>query len=161
MRRLAFLLLLLGPVLCNGQSFNRPLTEAVRMPRPAILQLIAHLEKHENYPVMPERFTQLPTFNVLHPSQRELTDGIYYFISSAHDTGNLFINRKGKITVLLNSSTAEILTAYSTYLKRNPLPEATEIAYLSAISAFLKHQYKSRKEMIKSGALQELKQGAR
>ena len=157
MKILAFFSLLLGPLLCNGQSFNWPLKEAVKVPRPVILQLIAHLEKHENYPVMPEKFTQLPTFNVLHPSQRDLTDGIYYFISSAHDTGNLFINRKGKIKVLVNNSTSGILTAYSTYLKQNPLPETTEIEYLSAISAFLKHQYKSRKELVQSGGLEELK----
>ena len=157
MRTFALLLLLLGPLLCNGQNFNRPLKEAVKVPRPVVLQLIAHLEKHENYPMMPERFTQLPTFNVLHPSKRDFTDGLYYFISSAHDTGNLFINGKGKVTVLVNSSTAGLLAAYSAYLKQNPLPEATEIEYLSAISAFLKHQYKSRKELVKSGGLQELK----
>ncbi len=150
-------LFLLGALFCTGQSFNWSIKDEVKVPRPVVLQLTAYLEKNENYPVMPEKFTHLPTFNVLHPSQRSFTDGIYFFFYGAHDTGRLFINRKGKITVLMNSSTAGILTTYSAYLKQNPLPEATELEYLSAISAFLKHQYKSRKELVQSGALLELK----
>jgi hypothetical protein len=149
--------MLLGPALCNGQSFNWSLQDAIRVPRPVTSELIKYLEKHENYPVMPERFTQLPTFNVLHPSQKEYTDGMFFFFYDAHDTGRLFINRKGKITVLDNSSTSAILSSYTVFLKHNPVPEITKIEYLSAISAFLKHQYKSRKELIMSGGLQELK----
>ena len=142
---------------CNGQSFNWSLKETVKVPQPVILELTKYLEKHENYPVMPARFTQLPTFNVLHPTKRDFVDGIYFFFYNEHDTGRLFINRKGKITVLDNSSTSGILTAYTAYLKKSQLPENTEIEYLSAISAFLKHQYKSRKELVQSGGLQELK----
>lgn len=157
MKTLTLVLLMFGPMFCNGQNFNWSLKDATRVPRPVTRELTKYLEKHENYPVVPERFTQLPTFNVLHPSQKNYTDGIYFFFYDAHDTGRLFINRKGKITILENGSTSGILTAYTTYLKQNPLPETTEIEYLSAISAFLKHQYKSRKELVQSGGLQELK----
>lgn len=157
MKNLALLFLMFSSLLCNGQSFNWPLKDEVKVPRPVVLQLTAYLEKEEDYPVMPEKFTHLPTFNVLHPSQRTFVDGIYFFYYNAHDTGRLFINRKGKVTVLKGGSILGILANYSTYLKQNPLPEITQIEYLSAISAFLKHQYKSRKELVESGALLELK----
>jgi len=157
MKTISLFILLFVPTLCIGQSFNWPSKQAVKLPRSVILELTKYLEKHEGYPVMPAQFTQIPTFNILHPTQKEYVEGIYFFTYNEHDTGKLFINRKGKITILADESTAGMLLTYAAFLKQNSLPEITQIAYLSAISAFLKHQYETHKALVKSGGLQELK----
>ena len=79
------------------------------------------------------------------------------FKSSVHDSGQLFINQKGKIVILRNGSVSEILADYSSFLKQHKLPEATQLAYLSAIAAFMQYQYKDMQELIKLGVLLQLK----
>lgn len=157
MKKLVFLFLFSSTLCCKGQSFNRSIKDQVKVPRSVVLQLTAFLKKHENYPVMPEMFTRFRVFNVLHPTQKNFTDGLYYFIYGSHDSGTLFINRKNKITVFKNGPTAEMLANYAAYLEQNHLAETTQLDYLAAIAAFMKYRYKDQKELVKSGALQELK----
>ena len=93
---------------------------------------------NEHWGVVPERFTALPVYNVLHPKQRAFTEGIYYNTGNVHDAGRLFIYRKGKLTFLRSGSTQAVLADYLTFLRSNPLPEKTQVAYLSAVADFLR-----------------------
>jgi hypothetical protein len=123
---------------CYGQLFHWPASYVVQVPRPVFLQLKEQVQVKEHWGVAPERFTVLPVYNVLHPKQRAFTDGIYYNIGSVHDSGRLFIYRGGKLTFLRGYSTKALLADYIAFLKHNPLPEKTQVAYLSAVANFLK-----------------------
>ena len=102
-------------------------------------------------------YPYLPVYNVLAPKEKRFVDGVYCFIQSVHSSGEVFIYRKGKTTVLGSGSTLKLLTAYTTYLKRNPLPEAIQLDYLAAITAFAKYYYRDQRELVEAGALEELK----
>lgn len=156
MKRL-FLLLLLIPSLCVGQSFNRPAKEAIKLPHSVFMQIKEYLEKHEGEPVVPEKFLYYPTFNIQNRAERAFVDGIYFFVNGEHDSGTLLINRKGKVTILPSNTPISVIEAYATFLKKNSLPETTQISYLASITAFLKYRQKDQQELVKSGGLEELK----
>ena len=52
---------------------------------------------------------------------------------------------------------AIMYTELETALKQHQLPEALQLAYLSAIAAFMQFRYKDQQMLIKSDALMELK----
>ena len=79
------------------------------------------------------------------------------FVTSVHGFGQLFINHNGKIAILRNGSVPEILADYSSFLKQHQLPEAKQLIYFSAIAAFMQCRYKNIEELVKAGALDELK----
>ncbi|WP_162910746.1 hypothetical protein [Hymenobacter oligotrophus] len=87
-------------------------------------------------------------------SEKRFVNGIYYFTHSSHDSGRLFIHHKGQIIFLRNDNTSNILTDYSSYLKKYAPSENTRIAYLSAIAAFMKFRSEDQRLLIKSGALE-------
>lgn len=145
------------PFLCFGQTFNRPAKEAIKVPHPIFVQLKHYIEKYENYPVVPEMFTYLPAYNILNRSEHNFVDGIYFFIKDEHDSGTLFINRKGKATILPSDTPTDAIAAYAAFLKNNGLPESTQIKYMAAIADFLKYRQKDQQELVKSGGLMELK----
>jgi len=134
----AFLLLLFLPLLCAGQNFNRPAKEAIKLPHSAFIQIKEYLEKHEGQPVVPEMFLYFPTYNILNRTEHKFVDGIYYFVDSAHDSGTLLINMKGKVTILPSNTPVDAISAYANFLKNNNIPESTQISYLDVISHFLK-----------------------
>lgn len=160
MKSLLQLLLFLSPGLCSGQSFDFAAKEAVKIPTAVTVQIRQYIEKHDgiNLLVIKNQYQYVPVFNVLARSQKQFVDGIYYFTWGSHDSGRLFINQKGKLSFLRNGSTADILADYSNYLKQHPLlTETTQIAYLSAIAAFMKFRYQDQQMLIESGAVQEVK----
>jgi len=156
MKKLIIVLLLI-PSLCVGQDFNRPAKESIKVSHPVFIQLKQYLEKYKGLPVMPEMFIHLPAYNILNRSERAFVDGIYFFVESAHDSGTLFINRKGKATILPSDTPTDAIAAYSAFLKKNNLPESTQITYMGAIAAFLKYRHQNQIELVKSGGLIELK----
>ncbi|MFD2788121.1 hypothetical protein [Hymenobacter rubripertinctus] len=155
MKRLILLLFAIAPLLSKAQSFDFAGKEAIKVPAAASLQVRNYIETHDGIPqeTINGQFAYVPIFNVLNRSQKQFVDGIYYFTWGAHDSGRLFINKSGALTMLSNNSTAEVLADYSAYLKQNSLPESTRIAYLSAIAAFLKFQQGDQKALMKSGAV--------
>lgn len=134
-----FLLFLATPN-CTGQMFHWPASYAVDIPRPVYLRLKEQVQVKERWGVAPDKFTYLPVFNVLHPTQRSFTDGIYYNTGSVHDSGRLFIYLKGQVFFLRSWPTTAILQDYLTFLNTNPLPDSTQVQYLDAITAFQKFQ---------------------
>jgi hypothetical protein len=74
-----------------------------------------------------------------------------------HDSGTLFINRKGKVTILPSDTPTDALVAYTAFLRKNSLPESTQLKYLSANAAFLTYRYQDQQELVKSGVLIQLK----
>ncbi|WP_073112770.1 hypothetical protein [Hymenobacter daecheongensis] len=138
MRNIVLLFFLIASYACNGQDFHWPVRVEVAIPKPIFLQLKQYVEQKEGYNVVPEQFTHLPVYNVLKPAQKTFTDGIYYYTCSVHDSGRLFINNKGGVTVLRNTSTKDILEDFQAYIKANKLSEHTQVEYLAAISAFLR-----------------------
>jgi hypothetical protein len=165
-RKLWLLLLLYIPLSVHAQKsaaiqklgFDFAAKEAVKLPAPIIAQLCRYLEKRDAAPMtIGGKFLYVPVYNVLNRSQRQFIDGVYIFISSVHDSGQLFINHKGTITILRAESVPEILADYSSFLKQHKIIETTQLAYLSAIAAFMQYRCKDIQELIKSGALYELK----
>ena len=151
------LLLILNVTEVQAQHFDFATKDAVKIPAPVIAQLCQYLEKRDGTPMtIGGKYLYVPVYNVLDRSHRQFTDGMYMFLSSVHDSGQLFINYKGKIVILRNGTVPEILADYSSFLKQHKLPETTQIIYLSAIAAFTQYQYKDIQEKVKSGALDEL-----
>jgi hypothetical protein len=142
----------------QAQQFDFSMREAVKVPTPVVAQLCHYLEKRDGAPMtMGGKYLYVPVFNVLNRSQKQFTDGVYMFLSGSHDSGQLFINQKGKVIILRNGSVSEILSDYGSFLKHYPLPETKQLAYLSAIAAFMQYQYKDIQQLIKSGGLEQLK----
>lgn len=156
---IAFLILLvLNTSELKAQRFDFAAKESVKIPAPVVAQLCQYIEKRDGTPMtIGGKYLYVPVFNVLHRSQKQFTDGVYMFSSSTHDSGQLFINYKGKVIVLRNGSVPEILADYSSFLKQHKLPETTQMTYLSAIAAFMQYRYKDIQELIKSGGLDGLK----
>jgi hypothetical protein len=153
----SFLSLLLVPSFCVGQSFNRPAKEAIKVPRAVFVQFKEYGEKQKGVPVIPDRFLYFPTFNLLNRQERTFVDGLYFFVADVHDSGTLFINRKGKVTILPSDTPTDALVAYAAFLRKNSLPEPTQLKYLSTIAAFLTYRYQDQQELVKSGVLIQLK----
>ncbi|SHJ85265.1 hypothetical protein SAMN02745146_0350 [Hymenobacter daecheongensis DSM 21074] len=153
------LLLMVAPWFCQAQTFAFAGKDAVKMPEHIKVQIRQYIEKHDGISLKTfgGQYGYVPVFNVLVPTQKQFVDGIYYFTWGAHDSGRLFINTKGKLTFLRNGYVATILADYSSYLNQHPLPESTQLAYLSSITAFMKFRHADQQALIKSGALQELK----
>lgn len=124
----------------QDKMFHWPYAYQIRVPRTVFLQLKEQFQVKERWGIVPERFTQLPVFNVLYPKQRDFTDGLYYNIGSVHDTGRLFIYKNKRVTFLSNNSPEGIIADFNRFLQRNSLPEAAQVEYLRAIIAFLKFQ---------------------
>ncbi|MBU6119326.1 hypothetical protein [Hymenobacter siberiensis] len=143
----------------KAQCFDFAANEAVRIPAPVELQIRHYIESHDgiNLKIFAGQYQYVPVFNVINHSRRQFTDGVYLFTWGSHDSGRLFINRKGKIVILRNGSVADIMTDYTSFLKQHQLPEATQVRYLSAVAAFVQFRYKDQQMLIKSGALMELK----
>lgn len=158
MRYLLFsFFLLLVPASCIGQSFNRPAKEAIKVPHAVFVQFKEYGEKKKGEPVIPDRFLYFPAFNLLNRKERTFVDGLYFFVANVHDSGTLFINRKGKVTILPSDTPTDALVAYAAFLRKNSLPEPTQLKYLSAIAAFLTYRYQDQQELVKSGVLIQLK----
>ena len=153
------MLVSLGISTVQAQRFDFAAKEAIKIPTPIELQIRHHIESHDgvNLKIFAGQYQYIPVFNVLNRSQKQFTDGIYFFTWGAHDSGRLLINQKGKVVILRNGSVADITTDYNSYLKQHQLPEALQIAYLSAIAAFMQFRYKDQQMLIKSDALMELK----
>ncbi|MBH8559177.1 hypothetical protein I7X13_14020 [Hymenobacter sp. BT442] len=157
-RGVSLLLLTFGAQSAQAQHFDFAAKEAVKLPASALAQLYQYIEKRDGSPMtIGETYVYVPVYNVLNRSQKQFTDGVYMFILNVHDSGQLFINQKGKVVILRNGSVPEILADYSGFLKQNKLPVTTQVSYLSAIAAFMQYQYKDIQEKIKSGALDELR----
>ncbi len=155
---LVFLLLGLGIQNVQAQRFDFAASEAVWMPKAAIAQICHYIEVEEGHPMtIGGKYAYVPVFNVLNRSQKLFTDGIYVFVRSAHSTGELFVNYKGKVIILESSSVVSVLHAYSSFLKLHRLPETTQLSYLSAIADYMQYRYKDQQELIKAGAQLELK----
>lgn len=152
-------LLAITPWLCKAQTFNFAGKDAVKVPMAITVQVRQYIEKNDgiNLRTIGDQYAYVPIFNVLNHSQKQFVDGVYYFTWGAHDSGRLFINQKGKITIFRNGHVSDIIDDYTLYLKQNALPESTRIVYLSAIAAFMKFRNEDQQALIKSGGLQELK----
>ena len=152
------ILLIFNAAEVQAQRFDFAAKDAVKIPTPVVAQLCHYIEKRDGGPMtIGKTYVYVPVYNVLNRSQKHFTDGVYMFISDVHDSGQLFINQKGKVVILRNGSVPEILADYSGFLKQNKLPVPAQIAYLQAVSAFMQYQYKDIQEKIKSGALDELR----
>jgi hypothetical protein len=149
--------LLVVPSFCVGQSFNRPAKEAIKVPSAVFAQFKAYGEKQQGQPAIPDRFLYFPAYNLLNQQERTFVDGIYFFVASEHDSGTLFINRKGKVTILPSDTPTDALGAYTAFLKKNSLPESIQLKYLSTIAAFLTYRYQDQQQPVKSGGLREPK----
>ncbi|WP_457065289.1 hypothetical protein [Hymenobacter sp. UYAg731] len=149
----------LGISTAQAQRFDFAAKEAIKIPTPIELQIRHYIELHDgvNLKIFAGQYQYIPVFNVLNRSQKQFSDGIYFFTWGSHDSGRLLINQKGRIVILRNESVADITTDYNSFLKQHQLPKATQLAYLSAISAFMQFRYKDQQALIKSGALMELK----
>lgn len=121
---------------CSGQVFRWPARYAIPVPRPVYLQLKHQVQVVEHWGEAPDRFTYLPVYNVLHPTQRTFTEGIYYNVGSVHDTGRLFIYHQGKVTFLRSSPPATMLHDYQAFLTKHALSQRTQAEYYNAIAAF-------------------------
>lgn len=158
MRRLFrwFLFLLLTNSTVKAQSFQFAGKDAVKVPETSLKKIRHYIEKHDGILQLSigNQYPYIPVFNVLSRKERQFRDGLYYFNWGAHDSGRLFIQRKGIITFLANDSVTGILADYTNYLKQHPLSEATQTSYLSAISAFMKFRYEDQNMLIRSGALE-------
>ena len=142
----------------QAQRFDFAAKEAVKIPAPVAAQLCRYIEKRDGTPMtLGGKYLYVPVFNVLNRSQKQFVDGVYMFSSSVHDSGQLFISCKDEIVILRNESVPEILADYSSFLKQHKLPETIQMAYLSAIAAFMQYRYKDIQELVKSGGLDELK----
>ena len=150
-------LLLLPPWLSQAQTFAFAAKEAVKVPASTSLLIKQYIKSTDGVDLLKDQFSYIPVFNVLNRTEKQFKDGIYYFTWGSHDSGRLFINDKGKITFLGNSSTREILADYSAFLKQTTLPDSTQTSYLSAIAAFMKFRYDDQKMLLKSGAVQQVK----
>jgi hypothetical protein len=161
MRHLLFsFFLLLGPFFCVGQSFNRPAKEAIKVPHAVFVLFKEYGEKQKGEPAIPERFLYFAAFNLLNQQERTFVEGLYFFVANEHDSGTLFINRKGKVTILPSETPTDALVAYAAFLRKNSLPEPTQLKYLSAIAAFLTYRYQDQQNLVKSGGLSHLKQNS-
>lgn len=138
------LVILLVPCFCFGQDFNRPSIEAIKVSHSVYVQLKTYLEKVKGEPVMPEMFVHLPAYNILNRSERKFVDGIYFFVQGNHDNGTLFINLKGRATILPSDSPTDAIVAYGIFLKKNTIPESAQLKYLTAIADFLKFREANR-----------------
>ena len=138
---------------------SRRRQSAGSVPEPTAAVIRQYIEKHDGVRLylFAGKYAAAPVFNVLQRSQKAFTDGVYFFTWGAHDSGRLFIQRKGKLTFLANASTAAILADYTAFLHQNTLPEATQLRYLGAIAAFMKYRYADQKMLIDSGAIMEIK----
>lgn len=154
---LSLFYLLVVPSFCVGQSFNRPAKEAIKVPHAVFVQFKEYGEKHKGEPIVPDKFLYFPAFNLLNHQERTFVDGLYFFVASEHDSGTLFINRKGKVTILPSDTPTDALEAYTAFLQKNRLPESIQLKYLSTIAAFLTYRYQDQQELVKSGGLRELK----
>jgi hypothetical protein len=153
------LLALLGGGPIRAQTFDFAAKEAIRVPEATAVVMRQYIKKHDNVDlyIFNGKYASIPVYNVLQRSQKQFTDGLYFFTWGAHDSGRLLIHRKGKLTFLANESTAGILADYQAFLKQNPLPESTQISYLGGIAAFMKYHYADQKMLIQSGAVLEVK----
>jgi hypothetical protein len=142
----------------KAQRFNFASKEAISLPTPVIAQLCRYIEVRDGAPMtIGGKYLYVPVFNVLNRSQKQFTDGLYYFTANSHDSGQLFINQKGKLVILRNGSVSDILADYNNFLKQHKLPEIKQIAYLAAIAAFMQFRYKDQQMLVEAGALLELK----
>jgi len=140
-----------------AQKFDFAAREAVKLPASVIAQLCHYYEVRDGVSMMiGGEYLYIPVFNVLHRSQRQFVDGVYMFVRSSHDSGQLFINHKGKVSILRNESVSAILADYNSFLKQYKLPETTQMDYLSAIASFMQFRYKDQEELVKSGGLEHL-----
>lgn len=123
-------------------------------------QARAYVELHDGIPMGPigKQYPYIPVFNVLSRKERQFTNGVYYFFTSAHDSGRLFIAQHGVITVLRSGSMVETLTDFLDFLKQHRnLSESTQATYLAAVSAYMKFWFQNQRDLVKAGALDELK----
>jgi len=153
------MVLILGISTAQAQNFDFAAKEAVKIPTPIELQIRHYIESHDgiNLKIFAGHYQYVPVFNVLNRSQKQFTDGVYFFTWGSHDSGRLFINQKGKVVILRNGSVADIATDYSSFLRQHRISEATQVVYLSAIAAFMQFRYKDQQMLIERGALLELK----
>lgn len=156
--RFFFFLLLTAPAYC--QSFNFSLKEAITPPETVMKQVRAYVELHDGTQMrrIGKQYPYIPVFTIKNRGERRFSDGIYYFSTSAHDSGRLFIAQRGAVTVLGSGSMIETLTDFLSFLKKHPhLPEPTQATYLTVVSAYMKFWFKNQHELIDAGALDELK----
>lgn len=153
------LLGLVGGAPLRAQTFDFAAKEALQVPESTAVEMRQYIKQHDGVDLylFTGKYASVPVFNVLQRSQKQFVDGLYFFTWGAHDSGRLLIHRQGKVTFLANASTGAVLADYAAFLKQNPLPETAQIRYLGAIAAFMKYRYASQQELVKSGALQELK----
>ena len=98
------------------------------MPAPIELQIRHYIESHDgvNLKIFAGQYQYVPVFNVLDPARKLFTDGICFFTWGSHDSGRLFINRKGKVVFLRNGSVADTVGDYTNFLKQYQVPEVTQ-----------------------------------
>lgn len=159
MRLIVGVLFWLSSLVVQGQNLNFAANQAIKAPESVLRPIRHYIEVHTGTPMGPigKQYPYLPVYKVLAPKEKQFADGVYCFIESVHSSGQLFIYRKGEVTILRNESTLALLTDYTNYLKRHPLPETTQLAYLTAVTAFAKYFYQDQKELVEAGALLQLK----
>jgi hypothetical protein len=153
MKILIFLFLTILPSLCIAQKFNLAGRKQIKVPTSVSLQLYKYIEANDGISLVNDQFAFVPVYNALSSSEKQFSDGIYFFTWGSHDSGRLFINKKGKISIFGNSSVLEILTDYNAFIKTNKLTESTQIAYLNIISSFMKYRYDDQKMLLQSGVI--------
>jgi len=159
MRRLigCLLCLLLTSSGVQAQNFQFAGKDAVKVPAGPLKQIRHYVETHDKVSQQPigSDYPYLPVFNVLKPQEKQFGDGLYYFSWGSHDSGRLFIHQQGTLTFLANGSLKRILADYTAYLNRHRLADTTQLAYLSAIAAFMKFRYEDQRMLIEGGELIE------
>ncbi|OGX90587.1 hypothetical protein [Hymenobacter coccineus] len=159
MRFLAGILFWLSGSVVQAQNFHFAANQAIKAPEAVLRPIRQYIAVRDGTPLGPigHQYPYLPVYKVLAPKEKQFADGVYCFMESAHSSGQLFIYRKGNTTILRNESTLALLTDYTNYLKQHSLPETTQLAYLTAVTAFANYYYGDQKELVKAGALMKLK----
>ncbi|QIL78351.1 hypothetical protein [Hymenobacter sp. HDW8] len=140
-----------------AQNFQFAGKDAVKVPEVPLKQIRHYVETHDKVSQQPigKDYPYLPVFNVLKPQQKQFGDGLYYFSWGSHDPGRLFLHQQGTLTFLANGSVKSILADYTAYLNRHRLADTTQLAYLSAIAAFMKFRYEAERILVEGGELIE------
>lgn len=153
MKKLLLFLLLLIPSIGICQQFDLNGRKPTKLPADIKKELYAYIEKNDGIALSTDQFAYVPVYNLLSRTEKQLTDGIYFYTWGAHDSGSLFIYNKGKMAILRDGNVAEILTDYKSFLTSNKISEPTQIEYLSIIASFFKHKYADQKMLEKVGVV--------
>lgn len=153
MKNLIIFILTLLPSMCIAQKFNLSGKHQIKIPNSIKLELYNYIEKNNGINLTNDRFAYVPVYNTLDSSQNNFIDGLYFFKWSAHESGQLFINKNNKISIVDNSSILDALIDYTNFIKNNKISEKTQIAYLGIISSFMQYRYEDQQMLLKSGVI--------